>query len=826
MIRYGADVNIQDKEGVTPLMLAAKSGSLPLVKILIEAGVNTSLEDTSHWSALKYAKYTNHMSVYEYLENLVQSSETDETNEKTPVKKSHIPLGLFGLDDFGSQDENETDGKKSLNEESDDDFNTSWSDHSHSVHSPKKEKPNLTKFLPSSNDSDDDSKSVLSKAISSTSLGPPKPPRLNASASSLVSHSNEEIANIESIGENKMNEESEGNLNLDDSWNTSNDEDEDFDKKGRKSLISSNVKSTFNLEENLKTSDVINPTRNLSPKLGSNNSPKKRTGIFSDLDLKNVEYESTSEEISFAESDDILMSDSEFNKSENKVKISKANEDEKLMDKNYASSLLNKEKETKNHSDNARNETFKLHKKEADSWSESSNSSSDKLKTKYKNKLVANVSKNKLKQSFSESNLADEGQKKLEDIAAKSETSIDLSDEVKLLNLKKENGSASTLGGTLGREGTMHQVDELWEANASITTHHEMKDNSQDNSLDIKKHELDIEYNKKEKSEEDSKCSISDDLSCDDNEDFEPKAEKIEKQKDIVNTGKGNDEKLNENRGFVKINSVPLRRLSSTHSDSRRTSISQKPFTLSYRQFSDSIKDDTSPSKTAVSSPIYKRSLSSGIFAGSVEPESTDILSEDDSFMANLASEDSAKGDDIDDGYSAASTETEESIHIDANIGKSITAPLASFGDEYEIDQARDFIRELRIKLEKEINLRTTGELKLRQLKSNYKKLIKQLRNEEANGIMYQQETANLISKLQKLEYDSGSQLDETELNQKVLEEAKKQCSKLQENLQLSQLQIQEKEQVIESLTSELVTKECLYNTLHERIDTFSSSSK
>ena len=45
LIVAGADVNVADKEGVTPLMWAANRGSVPIVKLLLERGADPNAKD-------------------------------------------------------------------------------------------------------------------------------------------------------------------------------------------------------------------------------------------------------------------------------------------------------------------------------------------------------------------------------------------------------------------------------------------------------------------------------------------------------------------------------------------------------------------------------------------------------------------------------------------------------------------------------------------------------------------------------------------------------------------------------------------------------------
>ena len=47
------DVNVQDEDGWTPLMFAAKSGSAAVVQYLLQRGAKPNLRQASAWRALR-----------------------------------------------------------------------------------------------------------------------------------------------------------------------------------------------------------------------------------------------------------------------------------------------------------------------------------------------------------------------------------------------------------------------------------------------------------------------------------------------------------------------------------------------------------------------------------------------------------------------------------------------------------------------------------------------------------------------------------------------------------------------------------------------------
>jgi hypothetical protein len=56
LLAKGADVNTPDAHGTTALMLAAKSGSIPVVLALLKAGARVNERDVSGNTALRFAE--------------------------------------------------------------------------------------------------------------------------------------------------------------------------------------------------------------------------------------------------------------------------------------------------------------------------------------------------------------------------------------------------------------------------------------------------------------------------------------------------------------------------------------------------------------------------------------------------------------------------------------------------------------------------------------------------------------------------------------------------------------------------------------------------
>lgn len=63
----GADLNRQDMNGITPLMIASNYGNLTSVKVLVELGADTRKIDKRGYSALHFASVKNQISIVKYL---------------------------------------------------------------------------------------------------------------------------------------------------------------------------------------------------------------------------------------------------------------------------------------------------------------------------------------------------------------------------------------------------------------------------------------------------------------------------------------------------------------------------------------------------------------------------------------------------------------------------------------------------------------------------------------------------------------------------------------------------------------------------------------
>lgn len=69
-VEYGTDVN-QKSNGLTPLMIAARSNKVEIVKYLVEnCHVKVTDRDSNNFTALKYAELSNATETVQYLKNI------------------------------------------------------------------------------------------------------------------------------------------------------------------------------------------------------------------------------------------------------------------------------------------------------------------------------------------------------------------------------------------------------------------------------------------------------------------------------------------------------------------------------------------------------------------------------------------------------------------------------------------------------------------------------------------------------------------------------------------------------------------------------------
>jgi uncharacterized protein len=68
LVKKGAGLNIKDKKGNTPLMLAVIKGDEAIVKLLAASGANISLKNNAGKTALDLARENNYQQIVKLLE--------------------------------------------------------------------------------------------------------------------------------------------------------------------------------------------------------------------------------------------------------------------------------------------------------------------------------------------------------------------------------------------------------------------------------------------------------------------------------------------------------------------------------------------------------------------------------------------------------------------------------------------------------------------------------------------------------------------------------------------------------------------------------------
>ena len=92
IIKEGADVDIQDTEGITPLMVASVQNHIEMVKLLLESGANVNMEDNNGTNAYTFGKKYKEVTklLVAYGINLVDTEEKRVLRMSEKEKQDYI----------------------------------------------------------------------------------------------------------------------------------------------------------------------------------------------------------------------------------------------------------------------------------------------------------------------------------------------------------------------------------------------------------------------------------------------------------------------------------------------------------------------------------------------------------------------------------------------------------------------------------------------------------------------------------------------------------------------------------------------------------------
>ena len=85
LIERGADINIQDQDNNTPLILATMEGNIKIVNLLLKKGANTDIKNTQMNTALHYASINGNIEIVQKLLSYNASVDVRNTDGNTPL---------------------------------------------------------------------------------------------------------------------------------------------------------------------------------------------------------------------------------------------------------------------------------------------------------------------------------------------------------------------------------------------------------------------------------------------------------------------------------------------------------------------------------------------------------------------------------------------------------------------------------------------------------------------------------------------------------------------------------------------------------------------
>ncbi|XP_066987838.1 LOW QUALITY PROTEIN: interaptin-like [Macrobrachium rosenbergii] len=925
LLRHGSSVNVVDKEGVTPLMMAAKVGSAPLVETLLEHEADVSRFDASKWSAADYARFTNHNQLHHRLSNLMKKGESSGLFSNDLLNVS---------DEGNSQEEEDTPAPNKKQEQDDDGAADSWSDTSEVNSIKEKPKINLTKFLPSSDESADNAAASVSDSAVGT-VGPPKPPRLYASSSSLASACMDEKDDGDK--DNKDPGGGDEEPKTDDSWKSSSDEEPQLKPLP---LFPKDTSAITEMKEEERPIDII---ASAAPR-----SRIEKEDLVAELGLDDMDFHS-SEEVSFDDDYAVLpigdsakparesrRSSSAFvgatcdesalpvgsndqdgshiitplQSSRSSARSSAgrkvtatpedplSSSDEDIKRKPYSHRKSSPRKSPKkfkpagmkssiDDSDTEDEVSFRGHLGRKTSTPNRKNNESHVLTTgdisskededeadtvkstapqdsclKSPSKdCLKSPSKDCLKSPSKDDILSSnkkEGNGKTKLKADKTVSNASDGSGGKLCvfpdgHVRSGTSTLSTVVGTLGREGTMQEVEELWEANPSISPKHSGSESSVENSEEhsksvgkesrplsgdlVRKEQISEEKNLDTDIELDQEKIIENENLLDNNsyvgQDVNDAAIK---EADSINAVGSNLSRASTSPGSQKSQEMLVKFIKKSSLTKEeplvdevkqqiipKEKVGSKKEKEEYKSSGGKSNSDKIKNHSATSTSPSRRGSRTG--TGRTSGFGSIVFSDEDSMSQDLLTTPRFM-EETDDVISAASTETEESTHINSGLKDSLLTPLSSLPDAADVSQLQDLVRELRLKLEKEYGRRTAMETRYSQLQKQEKQTHLQNDQLEQDVQRMEQEVSSLTARIKQLEYLGQREQDSSRLKDQSLEEFQLRCEELEEQCGTLCTNALRQEQLVESLMVQLQTKERVNQSLQSRLEDVSSQTK
>ena len=81
LVKAGADINLQTKDGITALMAAAARGNFEICRLLVDSGADANLENSKGITALALANAAGHLAIADLFRSRTSSGPRIEKKE-------------------------------------------------------------------------------------------------------------------------------------------------------------------------------------------------------------------------------------------------------------------------------------------------------------------------------------------------------------------------------------------------------------------------------------------------------------------------------------------------------------------------------------------------------------------------------------------------------------------------------------------------------------------------------------------------------------------------------------------------------------------------